>query len=62
MNKLLKAAAAGALLYGVGKVGSIVGFWHGTLRTACLYGKDREWGHKMVDKYADLYEQEKKEA
>jgi len=57
MNKLLKAAAVGALLYGVGKAGHIIGFWHGTIRTACLYGKDKEWGHKMVDKYAKLYEQ-----
>lgn len=62
MNKLLKAAAAGALLYGAGKVGHIVGYLQGTIRTAFLYGKDKAWGHRMVDKYADLYEKEKKEA
>lgn len=62
MKGIYKAAVIGAGVYATMKVGEFIGFWKGTFRTAMLYGKDKAWGHRMVDKYADLYDKENKEA
>lgn len=61
MNRVCKAALTGAALYTTMKLGELVGYWKGTFRTAMLYGRNKAWGHQMVDEYAKMYE-EKKEA